>query len=254
MRLFDLSDRTALVTGSTKGIGRAIAGALAEAGARVVVSSRTQADCDRVAQEIAEAGGVATGIAANISKDDALEALVDGAEAAFGPVDVLVCNAAANPYYGAFLDTPDEAFDKTIRTNVRANMRLARRVVPGMQARRDGVIVVISSIAAFKGSDNLGMYAMTKAADAQLVRNLAVAYGPCNIRANGIAPALVRTDFARALWEDEARAARVAETYALKRLGEPDDIAGAAVFLASRAGAWMTGQTLIIDGGWSVRD
>ena len=254
MRLFDLSDRTALVTGSTKGIGRAIAGALAEAGARVVVSSRTQADCDRVVEEIAEAGGVATGIAANISKDDALEALVDGAEAAFGPVDVLVCNAAANPYYGAFLDTPDEAFDKTIRTNVRANMRLARRVVPGMQARRDGAIVVISSIAAFKGSDNLGMYAMTKAADAQLVRNLAVAYGPCNIRANGIAPALVRTDFARALWEDEARAARVAETYALKRLGEPDDIAGAAVFLASRAGAWMTGQTLIIDGGWSVRD
>ena len=254
MRLFDLSDRTALVTGSTKGIGRAIAGALAEAGARVVVSSRTQADCDRVVEEIAEAGGVATGIAANISKDDALEALVDGAEAAFGPVDVLVCNAAANPYYGAFLDTPDEAFDKTIRTNVRANMRLARRVVPRMQARRDGAIVVISSIAAFKGSDNLGMYAMTKAADAQLVRNLAVAYGPCNIRANGIAPALVRTDFARALWEDEARAARVAETYALKRLGEPDDIAGAAVFLASRAGAWMTGQTLIIDGGWSVRD
>ena len=254
MRLFDLTDRTALVTGATKGIGRAIAGALAEAGARVVVSSRTQADCDRVAEEIAEAGGTATGIAANISKDDALEALVDGAETAFGPVDVLVCNAAANPYYGPFLDTPDEAFDKTIRTNVRANMRLARRVVPGMQARRDGAIVVISSIAAFKGSDNLGMYALTKAADAQLVRNLAVAYGPDNIRANGIAPALVRTDFARALWEDEARAARVAETYALKRLGEPDDIAGAAVFLASRAGAWMTGQTLIIDGGWSVRD
>ena len=254
MRLFDLSGKTALVTGATKGIGRAIAGALAEAGARVVVSSRTQADCDRVAREITAGGGTATGIAANISKDDALDALVDGTEAAFGAVDVLVCNAAANPYFGPFLDTPDDAFDKTIRTNVRANMRLARRVVPGMQARRDGAIVVISSIAAFKGSDNLGMYALTKAADAQLVRNLAVAYGPTNIRANGIAPALVRTDFARALWEDEARAAAVAETYALKRLGEPDDIAGAALFLASRAGAWMTGQTLIVDGGWSVRD
>ena len=254
MRLFDLSGKTALVTGATKGIGRAIAGALAEAGARVVVSSRTQADCDRVAREITAGGGTATGIAANISKDDALDALVDGTEAAFGAVDVLVCNAAANPYFGPFLDTPDDAFDKTIRTNVRANMRLARRVVPGMQARRDGAIVMISSIAAFKGSDNLGMYALTKAADAQLVRNLAVAYGSDNIRANGIAPALVRTDFARALWEDEARAAAVAETYALKRLGEPDDIAGAALFLASRAGAWMTGQTLIVDGGWSVRD
>ena len=254
MRLFDISGKVALVTGSTKGIGRATAVALAEAGARVVVSSRTQADCDRVAAEIAQAGGTATGIAANIGRDEDLAALVDGTEAAFGPVEILICNAAVNPYYGPFLDTPDDAFDKTIRTNIRANMRLARRVVPAMQARRDGAIIVISSIAAFKGSDNLGIYAVTKAADTQLVRNLAVAYGPDNIRANGIAPALVRTDFARTLWEDETRAQRVAQSYALKRLGEPDDIAGAAVFLASPAGAWMTGQTLIIDGGWSVRD
>lgn len=254
MRLFDISGKVALVTGSTKGIGRATAVALAEAGARVVVSSRTQADCDSVAAEIAQAGGTATGIAANIGRDEDIAALVDGTEAAFGPVEILVCNAAVNPYYGPFLDTPDEAFDKTIRTNIRANMRLARRVVPAMQAQRDGAIIVISSIAAFKGSDNLGIYAVTKAADTQLVRNLAVAYGPDNIRANGIAPALVRTDFARTLWEDPARAERVAQSYALKRLGEPDDIAGAAVFLASPAGAWMTGQTLIIDGGWSVRD
>lgn len=254
MRLFDLSNKVALVTGSTKGIGRATAQALAEAGAHVIVSSRTQEDCDRVAGEIVEAGGQATAIAANIGRDDQLEALVDRTEASVGPVDILVCNAAVNPYYGPFLDTPDAAFDKTVRTNIRSNMRLARRVVPSMQARRDGAIIVISSIAAFKGSDNLGIYAVTKAADAQLVRNLAVAYGPDNIRANGIAPALVRTDFARTLWEDPERAERVARSYALKRLGEPDDIAGAAVFLASPAGAWMTGQTLIIDGGWSVRD
>ena len=254
MRLFDLGGKTALVTGSTKGIGRASAVALAEAGARVVISSRTQADCDGVAEEISASGGRAVGIAANISKDADLDALVDGAEVALGPVDILICNAAVNPYYGPFLDTPDDAFDKTIRVNIRSNMRLARRVVPGMRARRDGAIVVISSIAAFKGSDNLGIYALTKAADAQLVRNLAVAYGPDNIRANGVAPALVRTDFARALWEDEARAAKVARSYALGRLGEPDDIAGAVVFLCAPAGAWMTGQTLIIDGGWSVRD
>lgn len=254
MRLFDLSGKTALVTGSTKGIGRAIAEALAGAGARVVVSSRTQADCDAVAAGIVDAGGQAVGIAANIGKDDELDALADAAEAAFGGVDVLVCNAAVNPYFGPFLDTPDDAFDKTMRVNIRANMRLCRRIVPGMRDRRDGAIIVISSITAFKGSDNLGLYALTKAADAQLVRNLAVAYGPDNIRANGIAPALVKTDFARALWEDEARAAKVADSYALKRLGEPDDIAGIAVMLAGRAGAWMTGQTLIVDGGWSVRD
>ncbi|MGB3556335.1 MAG: SDR family oxidoreductase [Jannaschia sp.] len=254
MRLFDLTGKVALVTGSTKGIGRAIAVGLSEAGARVVVSSRTQADCDAVAAGIVADGGEAVGIAANISRDGDLDALVDGAEAAFGPVDILVCNAAVNPYFGPFLDTPDDAFDKTIRVNIRSNMRLARRVVPGMRDRRDGAIIVISSIAAFKGSDNLGIYALTKAADTQLVRNLAVAYGPDNVRVNGIAPALVRTDFARTLWEDEARAERVAQSYAMKRLGEPDDIAGAAVFLAGPSATWLTGQTLIIDGGWSVRD
>ena len=254
MRLFDLSGKTALVTGSTKGIGRAVAVAMAEAGARVVVSSRTAEDVERVAAEIRETGAVAIGVPANVSRDEDVDRLVSETEAAVGTVDVLVCNAAANPYYGPFLDTPDDAFEKTIRVNIRSTMRLAKRVVPGMRAKRDGAIVIISSIAAFKGSDRLGIYAVTKAADAQIVRNLAVAYGPDNIRANGIAPALVKTDFARALWEDPARARAVAESYALKRLGEPDDVAGAAVFLAAPAGRWMTGQTLIIDGGWSVAE
>jgi NAD(P)-dependent dehydrogenase (short-subunit alcohol dehydrogenase family) len=254
MRLFDLSGKTALITGSTKGIGRAIAVAMAEAGARVVVSSRTAEDVARVAAEIRQTGAEAVGVPANVSRDEDVERLVSEAEAAFGPVDVLVCNAAANPYYGPFLDTPDEAFEKTIRVNIRSTMRLAKRVVPGMREKRDGAIVIVSSIAAFKGSDKLGIYAVTKAADAQIVRNLAVAYGRDNIRANGIAPALVKTDFARALWEDPARAQAVAESYALKRLGEPDDVAGAAVFLAGPAGRWMTGQTLIIDGGWSVAE
>lgn len=252
MRLFDLSGKTALITGSTKGIGRATAEALAEAGASVVISSRTEADCEKVAAAINEKGQKAVAIPANISRDDALDALVDRTEAELGPVDILVCNAAVNPYYGPFLDTPDDAFDKTIRVNIRQNMRLARRVIPGMQKRRDGAIVIISSIAGFKGSDMLGIYAVTKAADAQIVRNLAVAYGADNIRVNGIAPAVVKTEFARKLWEEEERAERVAASYALKRLGEPDDIAGAALFLSSRAAAWMTGQTLIIDGGWSV--
>ena len=254
MRLFDLSDKTALITGSTRGIGKATAMAMAEAGAKVVISSRKADACEAVAAEITAAGGTAAPIPCNVSRDAEIDALVAQTEQRLGPVDILVCNAAVNPYYGPFLDTPDEAFDKTVNVNIRANMRLCKRVVPGMQARRDGAIVIISSIAGFKGSANLGIYAVTKAADAQIVRNLAVAYGPDNIRVNGIAPAIVKTDFARALWEEPERAERAANAYALKRLGEPDDIAGAALFLASPAGRWMTGQTLIIDGGWSVND
>lgn len=254
MRLFDLAGKVALITGSTRGIGRAIAAAMAEAGARVVISSRKAEACERVAAEIGASGATAVPIPANISDDDALETLVRRTEAELGGVDILVCNAAVNPYYGPFLDTPDDAFDKTIRVNIRANMRLARLVAPGMRARRDGAIIVVSSIAAFKGVDELGLYAVTKAADAQLVRNLAVAFGPDNVRVNAIAPALVKTDFARALWQDAERAERVADSYALKRLGEPDDVAGVAVFLAAPAGRWITGQTLLVDGGWSVME
>lgn len=252
MNLFDLTGKCAVVTGSTKGIGRAIAAAMAAAGADVVISSRKADACEAVAGEIRAAGGSAVPVPANISRDEEVDRLVDGAIDAFGRVDVLVLNAAVNPYYGPFLDTPDEAFDKTVRVNIRSNMRLARKVVPQMQERRDGVILIVSSIAALKGSDYLGIYAVTKAADMQMVRNLAVAYGRDNIRVNGIAPGLVKTDFARTLWEDPERARKVAESYAMKRLGEPEDIAGAAVFFASRAGAWTTGQTLVVDGGWSV--
>lgn len=247
--LFDLTGKVALVTGSTRGIGRAIAEALVARGARVVISSRKAEACESVAGEI---GPAAVPIACNVSDDAAIERLLAETEEKLGPVEILVCNAAVNPYMGPFLDTPDDAFDKTIAVNIRANMRLCKGVIPGMQAKGGGAIVIVSSIAAFKGSEHLGIYAVTKAADTQIVRNLAVAYGADNIRVNGIAPAVVKTDFARALYEDPARAKRVAESYALKRLGEPEDIAGVAVMLAAPAGAWMTGQTIIVDGGWSV--
>lgn len=253
--LFDLTGKTALITGSTRGIGKAIAEAMAEAGANVVISSRKADVCDAVAAEInAKEGGKAVAIPANISEDGDIQALVSKTEEALGPVDVLVCNAAVNPYMGPFLDTPDEAFDKTIAVNVRSNMKLCKAAVPGMQAKGDGAIVIISSIAAFKGSKNLGIYAVTKAADAQIVRNLATAYGRDNIRVNGIAPAVVKTKFASALYEDPEREKAIAKSYSLKRLGEPDDIAGAALYFGSRAGAWTTGQTLIIDGGWSIEE
>lgn len=253
--LFDLKGQVALVTGSTRGIGRAIAEAMAEAGASVVISSRKAAECEAVAAEInAKGAGRAVPIPCNISEDEAIEALVAQTEAQLGKVDILVANAAVNPYMGPFLDTPDDAFDKTIRVNIRSNMKLAKAVVPGMQEKGGGAIVIISSIAAFKGSKHLGIYAVTKAADTQIVRNLATAYGADNIRVNGIAPAVVKTKFASALYADPEREKAISRSYALKRLGEPDDIAGAALFFASRAGAWTTGQTLIIDGGWSIEE
>ncbi len=248
--LFDLAGQVAIVTGATRGIGRAIAQALADAGADVVISSRKADACEAVAAEI---GPKAHAIACNISRDDEVDALVATTMDRLGRIDTLVCNAAVNPYFGPFLETPDDAFDKTVRVNIRANMRLCRLVVPVMAAQGGGSIVIVSSYAAFKGTENLGIYAVTKAADTQIVRNLAVAHGPQNIRVNAIAPAIVKTDFARALWEDPERAEKAARSYPLRRLGEPEDIAGAAVFLASRAGAWTTGQTFLIDGGASVQ-
>lgn len=252
--LFDLTGKTALITGSTKGIGKAIAEHMAQSGAHVIISSRKEDACREVASQIQQQGGLATPIPANISHEDQIQKLVQQINDTLGGVDILVCNAAVNPYFGPFLDTPDDVFDKTVQVNIRSNMKLAKACLPHMQAQKDGAIVIISSIAAFKGSRNLGMYAVTKAADTQLVRNLAVAYGKDNIRVNGIAPAVVKTDFAKALWEEPERAKVVADSYALGRLGSPDDIAGAAIYLASRAGAWTTGQTLIIDGGWAINE
>ena len=250
--MFDLTDKVALVTGSTKGIGKAIAMQMAKAGAKVVISSRKADACEAVAEEVKAAGGEAISLPCNITHLDQMEALVEGALSKWGRIDSLVCNAAVNPYYGPFIDTPDDAFDKMMQVNVRSNMQLSKLVLPQMVERRDGSIIIISSIAGLKGTDFLGIYAVTKAADMQIARNLAVANGQHNIRVNCIAPGLVKTDFARALWENPERLEKVLRTYPLSRLGEPDDIAGAAVFLASRAGAWMTGQTLVIDGGWAV--
>jgi len=247
-----MTDKVSLITGSTKGIGKAIAEQMSKAGAKVVISSRKADACDKVAADIRAAGGEAIAVPCNISHRDQLETLVETTLQTWGRVDALVCNAAVNPYYGPFLDIPDDAFDKSIAVNVRSNMLLSNLVLPQMKQRREGSITIISSIAGLKGIDMLGTYALTKAADMQMARNLAVGLGEFNIRANCIAPGLVKTDFARALWEDPEKLEKTLSTYPLGRLGEPDDIAGAAVFLASRAGAWLTGQTLVIDGGWAI--
>ena len=250
--MFDLSGKVALVTGASRGIGKAIAEQMARAGAKVIVSSRKLDACQQTVDAIQAAGGTAHAVACNVSRLDELEGLVTKSREALGDIDILVCNAAVNPYYGPFIDTPDDAFQKTVTANVQANIKLAKLVSDPMIEKRDGVIIMLASIAALKGCDHLGLYAVTKAADVQIVKNLAVALGPHNVRVNGIAPGLVKTDMARALWEDPERAGKVMKSYPLGRLGEPDDIAGAAVFLASRAGQWMTGQTLVIDGGWSA--
>ncbi len=250
--MFELTDKVALITGSTKGIGKAIAEAMAGAGARVVISSRKIEACEKVAAEIGAAGGAAIAIPCNISHRDQLEALVEGTMSAWGRIDVLVCNAAANPHFGPSGEIPDQAFDKTMDTNVKSNLWLCHLVLPEMAEREDGAIIIVSSIAGLIGSVALGTYAITKAADMQIARNLAVEYGPRNVRVNCIAPGLIRTDFARALWQNPEILARSVRGTPLGRIGEPDEIAGAAVFLASAAGRYVTGQTIVIDGGVTI--
>jgi NAD(P)-dependent dehydrogenase (short-subunit alcohol dehydrogenase family) len=249
MELFDLSGKVAIVTGSSRGIGRAIAGRLAEHGARVVISSRKLAACEEAAAEInARHPGSAIAVAASISAKEDLKRLVAETGAAFGRIDILVCNAAANPYFGPMAGITDEQFRKVLDSNVVATHWLIQMVAPEMRARRDGAIVIISSIGGLRGDEKIGAYCISKAAEMQLARNLALEFGPDNVRVNTIAPGLVKTDFAKALWEGPGGEAR-AQVTPLRRLGDPDDIAGAAVFLASRAGAWTTGQTIVVDGG-----
>ena len=254
MSLFDLSGQVAVITGSSRGIGRAIAIRMAEQGARVVISSRKQVPCDEVAAEInaKHGAGRAIAVAANISSKEALQALIDKTMVAFGRIDNLVCNAASNPYYGPLGGISDEQFRKILDNNIVANHWLVSMVAPQMRERKAGSIIIVSSIGGLRGSPIIGAYCISKAADMQLARNLAVEFGPDNIRVNCIAPGLIRTDFARALWENpEALAARNAET-PLRRIGDPDEIAGAAVYLAAPASSFMTGQTLVVDGGVTI--
>lgn len=246
---FDLAGKVAVVTGSSRGIGRASAELLARMGAKVVVSSRKADACNEVADGIREEGGDAHVIACNISRRDEVEALVNGTLALYGQIDVLVCNAAVNPYYGPLLDIADEAFDKIMGSNVKSNIWLCALAMPKMAERGGGSVIIISSIGGLRGSTVIGAYGISKAADFSLARSLAGEWGPKNVRVNCIAPGLVKTDFARALWEDEALLARRTATTPLRRIGEPDEIAGAVVYLASDASTFMTGQTIVIDGG-----
>lgn len=255
MNLFDLTGKVAVITGSSRGIGQAIAEAYAAAGARVVISSRKQPACEAVAEAINARCGEerAIAIAASISDKAALQALVADTRRRLGQIDLLVCNAASNPYYGPMAGISDDQFRKVFDNNVLANHWLITMVAPEMIARREGAIIVISSIGGMIGSDVIGAYNISKAADLQLVRNLAMEFGPHNVRINAIAPGVIRTAFARALWEDPAAEARLRNATPLGRIGEPEEIAGTAVFLASKAGAYITGQGIVVDGGSTIR-
>ena len=250
--LFDLTDKVAVVTGSTKGIGKAIAETMARLGAKVVVSSRTADACHTVVDAIAADGGRALPVPCNVSRETELRALVDRVLDEWGRIDVLVCNAAVNPHFGPMVEVSADAYDKIIDTNVKHILWLCNMVVPQMAERKDGVVIIVSSTAGLKGHDRLGIYALSKAAEMQLARNLAVEWGRRNVRVNCIAPGLVRTHFARALWEDPETLGDTLARSPLGRIGEPEDIAGAAVFLASRAGAFVTGQVLVVDGGVTI--
>ncbi|WP_434422605.1 SDR family NAD(P)-dependent oxidoreductase [Nannocystis pusilla] len=250
--IIDLSDKVAIVTGSSRGIGRSIAEHLARAGARVVISSRKPTPCDEVAEAIRGAGGQALAVPCNISEKAQVDALVDRTLAEWGKVNVLVCNAATNPYFGSLDGLGDDVFHKIMHNNVLSNLWLARRVAPGMIERRDGAILMISSIGGLRGDPLIGAYNMSKAADMQLVRSLAVEWGPHNVRVNAIAPGLVKTDFARALWQNPDLKQLVERRTPLGRIGDPDDIAPLAALLCSPAGSFITGQVLVADGGVTI--
>lgn len=254
MSLFDLTGKTAIITGSSRGIGRAIAEAMADQGARVVISSRKPGPCEEVAAEINKKHGDGTAIAipANISSKEELQAMVDETNKSFGKIDILVCNAASNPYYGPMAGISDDQFTKILQNNIISNHWLVQMVAPQMQARKDGAIIIVSSIGGLRGTPIIGAYNISKAADFQLARNLATEFGADNIRVNCIAPGLIKTDFAKALWENPETLKRSLTGTPLKRIGEPEEIAGAAVYLASKAGSYMTGQMLVVDGGATV--
>jgi NAD(P)-dependent dehydrogenase (short-subunit alcohol dehydrogenase family) len=254
MSLFDLTGKSAIITGSSRGIGRAIAETMADQGARVVISSRKPGPCQEVADGINKKHGDGTAIAipANISSKEDLQAMVDETNKSFGKIDIVVCNAASNPYYGPMAGITDDAFTKILQNNIISNHWLIQMCAPQMRERKDGAVIIVSSIGGLRASPVIGAYNISKAADFQLARNLAAEFGTDNIRVNCIAPGLIKTDFAKALWDNPDTLKRALTGTPLKRIGEPEEIAGAAVYLASKAGSYMTGQMLVVDGGATV--
>lgn len=252
--LFDLSGKVALVTGAARGIGLGIAGALARQGAAVVLSDKDGDGCARAAAALGECGLRAMAIACDVTDRPALERMVEQVQAVHGRIDILVCNAGIAGHNGPIATATDADWDATMTVNLRSILWLTGLVVPGMAARRDGSVVIVSSIAGLRGNKSIGLYGLSKAATAQLARNLAVEWGPSNVRVNAIAPGFIRTDLSAALLADAPFMERRMALTPLRRPGEVEEVAGLAVLLASPSGAFITGQTIVVDGGTTISD
>jgi NAD(P)-dependent dehydrogenase (short-subunit alcohol dehydrogenase family) len=251
--LFDLSGKVAIVTGSSRGIGLAIAERYAEAGAKVVISSRKQESLDEVATQMKEKGyNDVLPIAAHNGQKDALQNLVAQTVEQFGGLDILVNNAATNPHFGSLLDSDDGMWEKTIQVNIMGNFWLCQAAVPHMKARGRGRIINVASVNGLRPGTFQGIYSMTKAAVISLTKTLAMELASDNILVNAIAPGLVKTYFAQAIWSNDDLMAGVQARTPMQRIGEPDEIAGVAVFLASAAANFVTGQTYVADGGITI--
>ena len=249
---FSLKNKVAVITGSSRGIGKGIGLRFSELGAKIIVSSRKIDACEKVVREITNAGGLASAFECNISNKSSCQELINFAQKKYGKIDILVCNAASNPYYGDLADIPDESFEKIMNNNVKSNLWLCKNVIPHLKKNKSGSIIIISSIAGLQGVENLGAYSISKTADIGLIRSLAVELGKYNITVNGLCPGIIKTDFAKALWENPDILKDV-ESYApLKRIGTTDEVAGAAILLASKPGSFITGQVITMDGGITI--
>jgi NAD(P)-dependent dehydrogenase (short-subunit alcohol dehydrogenase family) len=250
--MFDLSGRVALVTGASRGIGEAIAQAYAERGASVIVSSRNLDGCQAVAERIRGDGGKATAMACHIGDMAALDELFARVRTDFGRLDVLVNNAATNPYYGHILDTDLSVFQKTVDVNIRGYFFASVLGARIMREGDGGSIINVASVNAVRPGPQQGIYSITKGAVLNMTKAFARECGPDRIRCNAILPGLIRTKFAGALLADEEQLAHYVGNNPLRRVGEPTDIAGAAVYLASDASSYVTGEFLVVDGGFLV--
>ena len=250
--LFDITGKVAIVTGASRGIGQAIAEALAANGAKVVISSRKQEDLTAVADAIKAQGGEAVAIAAHNGDKNALQALAQAAVDTYGGIDILVNNAATNPHFGPLLDAEDSLWQKTIEVNLMGNVWLTQSVVPVMRERGGGKIINIASINALRPGRMQGIYSITKAAVMSLTQTLAMELAEFNIKVNAVAPGLVQTKFARAIWDNEYLLEPILQRTPLKRMGQPEDIAGMVVYLASPASDFATGQIYVVDGGLTI--
>jgi NAD(P)-dependent dehydrogenase (short-subunit alcohol dehydrogenase family) len=253
-QLFDLTGQTALVTGATQGLGLAIAEVLAEQGARVIVSDLSGVACERVATELRSRGMRVEGLAADLANAAEVERLAAQVQAAFGGIDILVSNAGIQGPSGPLAAATDDDWQRVIDVNLRAAARLTSHLIPAMAAGGGGSVVLMSSIAGLRGNGAIGLYGLSKAALAQLARNLAVEWGPQGVRVNAVSPGLIRTPLAAGLLGDEAFMARRLQATPLRRVGEPKEIAGVVAMLASRAGGFITGQNLVVDGGTTISD